>query len=180
MKMIVGLGNPGKEYECTRHNVGFMAIDYYLGEVKFKEKFNAQYYEMGSNDDKIIFLKPITYMNNSGEAVRKFLDYYKISVEDILIIHDDMDFDIGEFKIKKNGGPAGHNGIRSIINHLNTQDFKRIRIGISREKEDKVNYVLGKFSNSDLEKLNNVIKIVKNIIDDFIKIDFEKLMCKYN
>jgi len=180
MKLIVGLGNPGKEYECTRHNVGFMAIDSYLGEVKYKEKFNAQYYELNRNNDKIIFLKPMTYMNNSGESVRKFIDYYKINLDDIIIIYDDMDFDLGQFKIKNSGSSAGHNGIKSIISHINTENFKRIRIGISRSKNDKVNYVLGKFNTEDLEKLNKVLEIVKNIISDFLIIDFDKLMCKYN
>lgn len=180
MKLIVGLGNPGEEYVGTRHNVGFMVIDSYLGNVKYKEKFSAQYYEIGNNNDKVIFLKPMTFMNNSGEAVRKFVDYYKVNVEDVLIIYDDMDFEVGEFKIKKNGSAAGHNGVKSIIGHLNTEEIKRIRIGISREKEDKVNYVLGKFSKTDQEKLIKVIETVKNIIDDFLVMDFEKLMCKYN
>ena len=122
----------------------------------------------------------MTYMNNSGASVKKFIDYYKINLDDIIIIYDDMDFDLGQFKIKNSGSSAGHNGIKSIISHINTENFKRIRVGISRNKNDKVNYVLGKFNVEDLEKLNKVLEIVKNIINYFLIIDFDKLMCHYN
>lgn len=180
MKLIVGLGNPGKEYENTRHNIGFMALDYYLGEVSFKEKNNALLYEKNINGVKTIFLKPLTFMNESGNAVRYFIDYYKIDINDLLIIYDDMDFDVGTFKLKCTGSSGGHNGIKSVISHINTDKFNRVRIGISRSKNDKVNYVLGKFSKEDLKKLDNVFGIVNNIIDDFSKMDFDKLMSKYN
>lgn len=180
MKLIVGLGNPGKEYEGTRHNVGFSFIDFYLGNVSFKEKNTAMIYEKDINGEKVIFMKPLTFMNESGLAVRKYVNYYKINIDDILIIYDDMDFEVGTFKIKKNGSAAGHNGIKSIISHLGTEEFKRIRIGISRNKNDKVNYVLGKFSKEDIEKLDVVYKKVGNALDDFFKMDFERVMSKYN
>ena len=125
MKLIVGLGNPGKEYELTRHNIGFMALDHYLGNVAFKKKNNALFYEKNINDEKVIFLKPITFMNDSGSAVKYFLNYFNISIEDLLVIYDDMDFDLGNFKLRKFGSSAGHNGIKSIIANLNTEDFKR-------------------------------------------------------
>lgn len=180
MKLVVGLGNPGKEYDNTRHNVGFGFLDYYLGNVNFKEKSKALYYEKDINGEKVIFLKPLTYMNESGLAVRIYMDYYKIDINDILVIYDDMDFDVGTYKIKKNGSAAGHNGIKSIISHLNSDNFKRVRIGISRNKYDKVNYVLGKFSKEEVIKIQDVFNSLSSIIDDYVSMDFEKLMSKYN
>lgn len=180
MKLIVGLGNPGKEYEKTRHNVGFMAIDHYLGNESFQSKYNGMYCEKIINNEKIIFLKPLTYMNDSGLAVRYFSDYFNIDINDILIIYDDMDFDVGKYKIKSSGSSAGHNGIKSIIKHLGTENFKRIRIGISKNNVNTIDYVLGRFSKDDLFTLNNVFNIVDNIIEDFNIYDFDKLMNKYN
>ncbi len=180
MKLIVGLGNPGKEYENTRHNVGFMAIDNYLCNVIYKEKMSSMYYEKIIDNEKVIFIKPLTFMNESGIAVRKYIDYYKINIDDILVIYDDMDYQVGKYKIKMSGSSAGHNGIKSIISNLGTSDFKRIRIGISKPKDDIIDYVLGKFNLPELEEVNKVLNIVNNIIDDFFKMDFEKLMSKYN
>lgn len=180
MKLIVGLGNPGKEYENTRHNIGFMALDNYLGKVDFKNKDNYAIYEKNINNQKVIFLKPLTYMNESGLAIRKIMDYYKIKIEDILIIYDEMDIEVGKLKIKKSGSSAGHNGIKSIIKHLGTEEFKRIRIGISKPKGDSIDFVLGKFNKQETEKINEVLNTVNNIIEDYIVLDFEKLMSKYN
>ncbi len=180
MKLVIGLGNIGNEYENTRHNVGFMAIDNYLGNVSFKEKNSAMYYETNINGEKVIFIKPTTYMNNSGMAVRKYVDYYKIDISDILVIYDDMDYEVGTFKIKKNGSSAGHNGIKSIIENLGTMDFKRIRIGISKSDNDTISYVLGKFSVSEMDSIKGVLSVINYVLDDYFKIDFEKLMSKYN
>lgn len=180
MKLIVGLGNPGKEYEMTRHNIGFNFIDFYLQGVSYKEKFESLIYEKNINGERVIFLKPLTYMNESGRAVKKVKDYFKINLEDILLIYDDMDFDVGTFKLRKNGSAAGHNGVKSVIQYLGTEEFKRIRIGISREKENKVDYVLGKFDKTDEEKLKIVFKQVSLIINDFMIMDFDRLMSKYN
>ena len=180
MKLIVGLGNPGNEYENTRHNVGFMSIDHYLGENNFKKKKNGMIYEININGEKIIFLKPLTFMNYSGLSVSYFMNYFNLSVEDILIIYDDMDFELGTFKLKMAGSSAGHNGIKSIINSLGTEKFKRIRIGISKSVNNKIDYVLGKFSKNYLETLNSVFNKVDEIINKFNKVDFEKLMNEYN
>ncbi len=180
MKLIVGLGNKGEEYSLTRHNVGFMALDHYLGDADFKSKDNYAYFEKIINSEKVLFIKPLTYMNDSGLAVRKVVDYYHINIEDILVIYDDMDFEIGSYKIKTSGSSAGHNGIKSIISHLNTEDFKRIRIGISKHNGDPVNYVLGKFSKDDINTLSNVFEIVDKIIEEFTIEDFNKIMNKYN
>ena len=180
MKLVVGLGNPGKEYDKTRHNIGFMVLDDYLGNVKWSNKFNALYYESVINQEKVLFIKPLTYMNNSGEAVKNVINYYNIDINDILVIYDDMDFDVGKFKIKASGSSGGHNGIKSIIKYLGTEDFKRIRIGISKSSYDVVDYVLGKFSKEDMNKLQEVFNTINDVIDDFVSLPFEKLMSKYN
>ena len=184
MKLIVGLGNIGKEYENTRHNMGFMLVDRYLEyrniTDKFKEKFNAMYVETTINNEKVIFIKPTTYMNNSGIAVRAFVDFYKLSSEDILVISDDLDLDLGKFRLRRNGSSGGHNGLKSIISHLGTDDFKRFRIGISNDKDDVINYVLSKFSKKELNEIDEMFNTLVNVLDDYFVIDFTSLMSKYN
>lgn len=179
MKLIVGLGNPGKDYNNTRHNIGFMVIDKYLGDVKFKEKFNGLFFEMNSNGEKVIFIKPQTYMNNSGECVGKFVKYYGVNNQDIMVIHDDLDINVGNIKFKINSNSGGHNGIKSIISHLGNNSFFRMKLGIkSIEKRDVIDFVLGKFSKNELELFD--FKKCNNAIDDFIKYDYEYVMNKYN
>ena len=184
MKLVVGLGNKGREYENTRHNMGFMLIDRYLQYKKitdkFKEKFNAIYIETTINNEKVIFIKPMTYMNNSGIAVRAFVDFYKLSSEDILVISDDLDLDLGKFRLRRNGSSGGHNGLKSIISHLGTDDFKRLRIGISNDKDDVINYVLSKFSKKELNEIDEMFNTLVNVLDDYFVIDFTSLMSKYN
>ncbi len=184
MKLIVGLGNVGKEYENTRHNMGFMLVDRYLEHknipLKFKEKFNAMYVETTINNEKVIFIKPTTYMNNSGIAVRAFLDFYKLSSEDILVISDDLDLDLGKFRLRRNGSSGGHNGLKSIISHLGTDGFKRLRVGISNDKDDVINYVLSKFSKRELNEIDTMFDTLVNVLDDYFVMDFTSLMSKYN
>ena len=178
MKLVVGLGNPGKEYDNTRHNIGFMLVDKYLGDVKYKDKFNGLFYEINGNE-KVIFVKPQTYMNNSGECVSKFVKYYDIKMEDILIIQDDLDINVGKYKFKINSSSGGHNGIKSIISHLGNDKFFRLKIGISNtRKDDVIDFVLGKFSKEDLNNIN--FDELKNAIDDFINYDYSYVMNKYN
>ncbi len=184
MKLIVGLGNIGKEYENTRHNMGFMLVDRYLQYKnitdKFKEKFNAMYIETTINNEKVIFIKPTTYMNNSGMAVRAFLDFYKLDVQDILVISDDLDLDLGKFRLRRNGSSGGHNGLKSIISHLNSDDFKRLRIGISNDKDDVINYVLSKFSKKELNEIDTMYDTLVKVLDDYFVMNFTSLMSKYN
>ena len=151
MKLIVGLGNPGKEYEYTRHNMGFLVIDNYLCkkkiEASWQKKFNSLYMISYINGEKVIFLKPQTYMNLSGEAVREVVNFFKIDINDILIISDDLDLSIGNFKLKLRGSSGGHNGLKSISECLGTNDYKRLKIGIAKDKSvDIKDYVLGKIS----------------------------------
>ena len=184
MKLVVGLGNKGREYENTRHNMGFMLVDRYLQYKnitdKFKEKFNAMYIETTINNEKVIFIKPMTYMNNSGIAVRAFVDFYKLNSEDILVISDDLDLDLGKFRLRRNGSSGGHNGLKSIISHLGTDNFKRLRIGISNDKDDVINYVLSKFSKKELNEIDTMYDTLVKVLDDYFVMDFTSLMSKYN
>ena len=184
MKLVVGLGNKGREYENTRHNMGFMLVDRYLQYKnitdKFKEKFNAMYIETTINNEKVIFIKPMTYMNNSGIAVRSFVDFYKLNSEDILVISDDLDLDLGKFRLRRNGSSGGHNGLKSIISHLGTDNFKRLRIGISNDKDDVINYVLSKFSKKELNDIDTMFDTLVDVLDDYFVMDFTSLMSKYN
>lgn len=182
MKLIVGLGNKGNEYNNTRHNVGFMVVDNYINKnnLTLKSKLDGLYAETIINGEKVIFLKPQNYINLSGDVISKYIKYFKIDIKDILVIHDDMDLEIGTFKIRYKGGSAGHNGLKNIESNLKTNEYKRIKIGISKNNIDKVDYVLGKFSSVELSKLNKVIDITYNIIEDFVSLSFENLMNKYN
>ena len=183
MKLIVGLGNPGKEYENTRHNAGFKFIDKFARSQKleFKEKFNGLYTEFNYNGEKIILLKPQKYMNLSGEVVIKFKDFYKINLEDILIICDDLDTPLGKIKLKYKGSSGGHNGLKNIELHLHSNEYKRIKLGISSNKNhDKIDYVIGKMPKEELEILEKVTDKSKDIIIDYLEMSFDNLMNKYN
>lgn len=182
MKIIVGLGNPGKEYIKTRHNMGFYMIDNYLGNnISWKNKFNGLYYETVISGEKIIFLKPLSYMNLSGEVIKKFVDFYKIAIGDILIISDDLDLNVGSYRLKASGSSGGHNGLKSIEHCLATRDYKRLKIGISNNKKlDTKDYVLGKLSDEEQNIFKDISAIVNNIINDFVNMDFSSLMNKYN
>ncbi|MBO5376241.1 MAG: aminoacyl-tRNA hydrolase [Bacilli bacterium] len=184
MKLIVGLGNPGKEYENTRHNIGYIFIDKLAQSQNItisKEKFNGLYAETYISNEKVILLKPLSYMNLSGEVVIKFVNFFKINIEDILIISDDLDMDFGRIRLKPNGSSGGHNGLKNIELHLNTQNFKRLKIGIANNKKiDTKDYVLGKFSIEEKEKIQEISDTVINILKDFNIIEFDRLMNKYN
>ena len=184
MKLIVGLGNPGKEYENTRHNIGFMVLDAYAKKHNLtinKEKFNGKYIDFVYKNEKIILLKPLSYMNLSGEVVRKFIDFYKIPLDEVLIVHDDLDLDIGSYKLKETGSSGGHNGLKNIELHLDTRDYKRLKIGISNNKAiETKDYVLGKFSLEEQEKLQELKPMIVEILDDSISLSFASLMNKYN
>lgn len=181
MKLIVGLGNPGKDYKDTRHNVGFLVLDHYLNTDDWKEKFKALYHETRINGEKVLFVKPLTYMNLSGDAVIQFVNYFDIDLNDILVIHDDLDLMFGSYKLKKNSSAGGHNGIKSIINNLGSDNFARLKIGISHDKSiDTKDYVLGNFSKSEKDKLMEMQKDFDKIIESFIIDGIERTMNIYN
>ena len=184
MKLIVGLGNPGKEYENTRHNIGFNVLNKYLEKNSLKldkDKFNGKYTKTSINDEDVILLEPQTFMNLSGDSVRKVMDFYKINIDDILVIQDDLDMEVGKIKLKEKSSSGGHNGIKDIEEKLGTNNFKRLKVGISNNKLiDTKDYVLGKFTKEDKETLEKSYEICLNIIDDFFTMNFDLLMGKYN
>ena len=186
MKLIVGLGNPGKEYEKTRHNIGFDVVDNYLNynsidTSMWKSKFNGLFIQIDLNGQKVIFLKPQSYMNLSGTVVRKFIDYFKINIDDILVISDDLDLNVGNFKLRDKGSSGGHNGLKDIEKNIGTQNYKRLRIGISNNKNyDTKDYVLGKIGDDELITYNNLFKKINLVLNDFFVDDFSVLMNKYN
>ena len=185
MKLIVGLGNPGKEYLNTRHNIGFEFIDYYLNSLSisknWKSFFNGKYIDISINNEKVIFLKPQTFMNLSGDCVGRFFKYFKLDINDILVISDDLDLNLGNFKLKDKGSSGGHNGLKSIEKALGSSHYKRLKIGISKSNnKDIIDYVLGKLSNDELSIIKNEFIILKSVLDDFFNMDFSLLMNKYN
>lgn len=181
MKLIVGLGNPGKQYDNSRHNIGFMILDYFLGDEIWKEKFSAFYTEKNYSGEKVLFIKPLTYMNESGLAVERFVNFYKISPQDILVIHDDLDLPFGKYRLKYDTSSGGHNGIKSIIAKLNTKLFCHLKVGISNDKKyDTKDYVLGKFFSEEQQVLKESYPLYKEVIEYFIKNGIEKTMNTYN
>lgn len=185
MKLIVGLGNPGLKYQKTKHNTGFMAIDYYLKKngLSFnKEKFEGFWIKTKIKGEDVILLEPQTYMNDSGESVTQLVDFFKIDAHDILVIHDDMDMPVAKIRLRKSGKSGGHNGIKSIIHCLNDSEFNRLKIGIDHPtKETVVSWVLTPFSSEDCTKMEATFATVSQIIDDFIdNKSIEFLMNKYN
>ena len=184
MKLIIGLGNPGREYAKTRHNMGFMIVDNFarsLGIEINKEKFDGLYTECFVDDEKVILLKPLSFMNLSGTVVKKYIDYFKIDIEDILVVVDDLDLSFLDYRLRLFGSSGGHNGLKNIEQHLNTNKYKRFRIGISNDKTiDTADYVLGSFSKKDLEEIDKFLPKTEKILEDFVKLDFEKVMSKYN
>ena len=170
--LIVGLGNYTKEYDLTRHNAGFMTIDSFNLE-DWKTLKNASVSTINISDKKVIFVKPLTFMNDSGVAVQGLMQFYKIDISDLIVIHDDLDIKLGEFREKIGGSSAGHNGIKS-IDKLVGNNYKRIRVGISHPKDmdlkiSVLDWVLGKFTKDELEIIDNVIKNVKLRIEEIIK-----------
>lgn len=181
MKLIIGLGNPGAEYINTRHNVGYMVIDHYADASKWQSKWNALYTEKFINGEKILLVKPTTYMNLSGQAVQEFVNFYKIPLTDILVIQDDLDLNFGIYKLKTNSSAGGHNGIKSIINCLGSNNFARLKIGITKNKTiDTKAYVLSKFNNEEIKELEDLYPIFNDIITSFITNGLAKTMNKYN
>jgi len=185
MKLVVGLGNPGKEYQNTRHNIGFDFVDYYLNKKSINDswskKFDGLYLQTKIGNEKVLFLKPQTYMNLSGTSVRKIMDYFNISTDDILIIVDDMDLLIGNFKLRPNGSSAGHNGLKNIEANIGSNEYKRLKIGISKNTDSNAkDYVLGQISKTEREHITTLFDTLCNVIDDYFQLPFGDLMSKYN
>ena len=183
MKMIVGLGNPGVEYENTRHNIGFTFIDNATKNLnlifKTDKKLKCMICKTNIFNKDVVLVKPLTYMNLSGESVKLVKDYFKIDASDILVIHDDLDLPVGKIRIRSNGSSGGQKGMNNIIELLQTQDIKRIRIGISKGP-DIISHVLGKFKKDEQELIDNVMIKAFDMLNDYLNMTFDKFMGKYN
>lgn len=186
MKLIVGLGNPGKDYEKTRHNIGFIVLDKLkdkLGVHDEKNKFRGLISETNINGEKILFLKPQTYMNLSGESITEVISFYKVNPsEDMLIIYDDMDMELGRLRIREKGSSGGHNGVKSIIKYFG-QDFLRLKCGIGavKSREGVINHVIGKFDVTEQEEVKLMTDRAVDCVYELIKSwDIERIMQKYN
>ena len=185
MKLIAGLGNPGRKYDQTKHNTGFMALDQYLeknGLTLDKDKFEGLWTKQKINGEDVIFLEPQTFMNDSGKSIAQVANFFKIKPEDILVIHDDMDMPIGKIRIRANGKSGGHNGIKSIMACLGTNNFNRLKIGIRHpENESVVSWVLSPFNNDQQKLMDAAFETSENVINDFIKgKNPQYLMNQYN
>lgn len=185
MKLIVGLGNPGKKYENTRHNTGFAVIDKTLAKLNVeldKNKFNADYTMINRNGEKIYILKPLTYMNLSGEAIVPFMKYFGIEPEDLVVVHDDLDLPVGKIRLRQSGSCGGQNGMRNIIDLLGDSNIKRIRVGIGKDPLiPVVDYVLGKTKKEDLEVYNQALDKASDALIYWLDHDdFSKVMSNFN
>jgi len=185
---VVGLGNPGSKYEFTRHNIGFRIVDSLARDMGTEFKKVKSYYSLISrgtiNNHKVMLVKPQTFMNLSGRAVSRVVSYYKISLQDLLIVYDDLNLESGQVRIRKKGSAGGHKGIESIMQYLNSEDIPRLRIGISNPSVnfnfDCVSYVLSNFNNDEKDKIEEVIQLSTEAIKTVIEDGFEKAMRKYN
>lgn len=184
MKLIVGLGNPGKTYIDTRHNIGFKIVEKFNNQHNgnFKTKANYEYSELFINNQKVIIIKPQTFMNLSGSALSQVVSYYNIKIEDIIVVYDDLDLDFSKIRIKKNSSSGGHNGVKDIINHLKTKDFLKLKFGINSPYKKQVkDFVLSNFSKDENKEIDYLIQECCNVLNDFSSntsaID---LMNKYN
>ncbi|HIW71627.1 MAG TPA: aminoacyl-tRNA hydrolase [Candidatus Levilactobacillus faecigallinarum] len=185
MKMIVGLGNIGPQYDGTRHNTGFMVVDAFAQAHQLRldtRKFDARYGTGIVNGEKVLVVKPLTFMNESGRAVHPLMDYFKIDLADIIVVHDDMDLPLGRIRLRNHGSAGGHNGIKSIIAHTGSQDFARIRVGIAHPQQHTVvDYVLGKFTKDQQPLFNQASDHAVAALDDWIAgTEFPQLMNQYN
>jgi len=188
-QLIVGLGNPGAKYDRTRHNIGFDVVDllaqYWHITLTEQKKFHGLFGEGLTPGGKIRLLKPQTFMNNSGQSMRSVIDWYKLPPESVLVIYDDMDLPIGKIRMRLSGSAGGHNGMKSAIAHLGTQNFPRLRIGIGSAKTDKgdkdtVSHVLGKFAPSEAAIMTEVVQLAADSVEYSLKHGVEKAMSLFN
>lgn len=187
VKMIVGLGNPGSKYEKTKHNIGFMVLDNIVKnlDVTFTDdkNFKAQIGSTFINHEKVYFVKPTTFMNNSGIAVKALLTYYNIDITDLIVIYDDLDMEVSKLRLRSKGSAGGHNGIKSIIAHIGTQEFNRIKVGIGRPLKGMtvISHVMGQFNTEDNIAISLTLDRVVNAVKFYLQEnDFEKTMQKFN
>ena len=185
--MLVGLGNPGKEYQNNRHNIGFIFLERLAGiwrcALATEGKFRAEVGKVSRGDYQWLMVKPLTFMNSSGEAVAKVAKYYKVASSDILVVYDDMDLALGALRLKPEGSSGGHNGIKSLESHLGTRVFPRLRIGIGRDqrgRQETVRFVLSDFTDSEMELIDRVLDRAMDQVEEWSKSTLDKAMSLYN
>ena len=185
MYLIIGLGNPESDYSNTRHNMGFNTINKLAEEYKInvnKNKFKGLYGSGIIEGEKVILLKPQTFMNLSGESIKEVVDFYKIDLDNLIVIYDDIDIEPGKIKIKKFGGPGTHNGMKSVVQELKTENFKRVRVGIGmqNDKSNLIEYVIGAIPEDDKEKLKEGVVLAKDAVVEILKNGIDIAMNKFN
>ncbi|EST51748.1 peptidyl-tRNA hydrolase [Brevibacillus panacihumi W25] len=185
MKVVIGLGNPGKKYEDTRHNAGFMAIDKISenwGIPVSSNKFRALIGEGRAQGEKVLLVKPQTYMNLSGESIAEILRFYKLTPDDLVVIFDDLDLPTGQLRLREKGSAGGHNGIKSMIQHLGTQEFKRIKVGIGRPEPGRSvsDYVLQSFPSGERKEIDEAVSRAADAADMWVREPFLKVMNHFN
>ena len=185
MYLIVGLGNPEADYAKTRHNMGFNVINKLAKQYNIelnKKKFNSEYQTAIIEGEKVVLIKPQTYMNNSGEAVLEFINFYKTELDKLIIIYDDIDIVPGKIRIRKSGSPGSHNGMKSVTSCLNSENFPRIRVGIGKPQEhiDMIHHVIGPISESEIDLLNEGTEKAKDALIELIKNGIDSAMNKFN
>jgi peptidyl-tRNA hydrolase, PTH1 family len=185
-QLIVGLGNPEQKYDRTRHNIGFEAVDALAKSWQMswqkQPRFQGSIATGTLGAEKIVLLKPLTYMNNSGQSVRSVLDWYKLLSSSVLVIYDDMDLPLGKLRLRLSGSAGGHNGMKSIISHLGSQNFPRLRIGIGKSNPDRdtISHVLGRFTSQENIIMADVLQMATEAVERSIKEGVEKAMNLYN
>lgn len=184
MKLIVGLGNPGKAYARSKHNIGWMVLDEFASRHKIgpaRLKNEALLSELKVNGERVLLVKPLTYMNRSGRAVRAIADYFKVAPEDIFVIVDDIDLAFGTLRIRKSGGSGTHNGMRDLLAHLKTEDFPRLRLGIGDERQGNLaDYVLGDFPKAIQPELDKLLSRAADALDDYLERGIDYSMNRNN
>lgn len=185
MFIVVGLGNPGKDYTNTRHNIGFDTIELLAkrNDIKInKIKFQSVYGEGNIGNEKVLLVKPQTYMNNSGISLREIYNFYKIPIENVIVVVDDIDIEFSQVRIRKKGSSGTHNGLKSIVNHLQRDDFPRIKIGVGKKREgqDLANFVLSRFSKEERIIIEESILTAAESVEAIIKFGIEQAMNEFN
>ena len=183
MFLIVGLGNPGKDYEKTRHNAGFMVLDELAEKMNIRfdrNKFKGKVAEGRICSHKVVLLKPQTFMNLSGESIGDAADFYKLMPEEIIVVFDDVSLDVGKIRIRKKGSSGGHNGIKSTILHLATENFPRIKVGVGAPAHDMVHHVLGKFQDDELDRFRKTVQAARESIYAIIENGIDSAISEYN
>jgi PTH1 family peptidyl-tRNA hydrolase len=185
VKLIAGLGNPGSRYQLSRHNIGFLVLDRLAEQHQItlsQQGFGAFFGKGHISGHSVLLAKPQRYMNVSGGVVKKFFDYFKIEVKDVIVVHDDLDLPFGTIRIKAGGGPGGHKGLISIIDHLGDADFNRVRLGIGKpeRKEMSESYVLSPFSSEEMSQLPQVIATAAEILTEMLSSGIQTAMCRYH